>query len=467
MLKFTDKYINNFDILKNAIVGFEFEFYTDRPYYKLLELLNRELAPIKISGFRKYHSSFKPTKNHWKFEPDTSLGANGVELITGPLEYVNSKVYLLKILKILQSKEFKTDEKCGIHINISFDKEKSQKILNNLNKLKMILSIDEEFIYKYFPTRRNNFYAKSIKKIIPFKNFDFSFYGSSIIQNNLELPDTKYYGVNFLNMYDGRLEFRYIGDKDYQFKTAEILDLLDYFLILTWNCINEQLTEDEMDNLTDYLEENINQFKNFSKYNNFIAEFPTITLQIDKNDNPIIIKSYYEQIYNELYNVITNIYNLSDCIINYDTNEKKIEIVDATFKSIFDINNINLINCNITNGTFINCYIVNSEIKNAHLEKSKLLFSEAFKCKIENSKIENGSILNECYIYNSFIDCDMKGGVFRSGKIGELAVIDKNVKIITSENNYFGKDKEQSYSDKIKSIGAIIKNSSKKDKNTF
>ena len=106
MEKYTDKYINKFDILKHAVIGFEFEFYTGRPYHKLLELLNRELAPVKVHGYRVYHSTGEVEPDKWKIEPDLSLGYDGVELITGPLPYVNAKIYLLKVLKILQGKEF-------------------------------------------------------------------------------------------------------------------------------------------------------------------------------------------------------------------------------------------------------------------------------------------------------------------------------------------------------------------------
>ena len=59
-----------------------------------------------------------------------------------------------------------TDDKCSIHINISFDKEKTPNVLDLLNPLKIILKIDEDFIYSFFPDRENNFYAKSVKKII-------------------------------------------------------------------------------------------------------------------------------------------------------------------------------------------------------------------------------------------------------------------------------------------------------------
>ena len=37
---YSNEYITDFDKLKHAIIGFEFEFYTDSSYFKLLELLN-------------------------------------------------------------------------------------------------------------------------------------------------------------------------------------------------------------------------------------------------------------------------------------------------------------------------------------------------------------------------------------------------------------------------------------------
>jgi len=99
MEKFSNKYIEQFDILKKAIIGFEFEFYAERSYYKLLELLNRELEPINVWGRRKYHSDLEPDSKNFKIEPDLSGGPNMIELITGPMPYHNAKLILLKILK--------------------------------------------------------------------------------------------------------------------------------------------------------------------------------------------------------------------------------------------------------------------------------------------------------------------------------------------------------------------------------
>jgi hypothetical protein len=457
MRKFSIDNISDYDILKYAVIGFEFEFFCEKPYYKLLEYLNRELGEIKVRGFSRYHSKFKPSEKIFKIEPDYSLGNSGVELITGPQKYVNSRIILLKILKIIQ--DFgRTNDKCSIHINVSFDvDEVPYKSIELVNKLKLILDIDENLIYRSFPEREYNFYAKSIKRLIPFKKYDFSIDAVKHLKNNIELPDTKYYGVNTNPITEGRLEFRYIGGTSYQDKVPEILDLMDYFVIKTWNCINEDLTKENMDNLMDYLTENISNFKKYKTYEDFISEFPTIKLQVDKDTTPITIKTYYDSFYEKLFDLINNIYNLQDCIINYNTENKKLEIVDAEFKTIFDVKNVDLIECTIEGGSFYRCNIVNSQVSNSHIYKSIIMNSDIFNSKIDSSKIDSTSIVNNCYLFNSLLDGGMNGGVFRSGKIGENAEIADDVEIITRTNSYFG----------VKQDDDIEKSKKKDDKNKW
>ena len=198
MKKYSDKFLNQSIKLKFARIGFEFEFYMkDISYYKTLELLNIELAPVKVWGFRQYHSDFRPDEKNFKIEPDLSGGSNMVELVTGPLDYYDAKYYLVKIIKFIQTYGY-TNEKSSVHFNLSFNNE--EKNLNDLNILKLILNTDEDEIYRIFPSRKNNVYAKSIKKIIPYKEYDFFNIPISVVKNNLRLPTDKYYGINFLNI---------------------------------------------------------------------------------------------------------------------------------------------------------------------------------------------------------------------------------------------------------------------------
>lgn len=436
MEKFTNKYIKNFDILKKAILGFEFEFYTDRSFYKLLELLNRELAPIKVHGRRKYHSDMEVDEYNFKIEPDLSGGPNMVELITGPMPYHNAKLILLKILTIMQ-KYAKTDDKTSIHINVSFDKDQTDKTLDKLNKLKVILNADEDLVYKYFPTRKDNFYAKSVKRLIPYKGYDYVNNAINILVNNIQLPDTKYYGINIKEAYNGRLEFRYIGDKDYQFKTKEIIELTDYFIALTWNSIDEELDDDEKLKLREFLDKNINNFKTFSNFERFIAEFPTIQLEIDKDDSFVTVKTYYNNIYSKVYDIIKNVYNLNNCILNWDTEKKRIELVDADFTTIFDLSSVNIIDSNANGGTYNDCVMINVKINNAHLHNCELISSEMVNCKMENCNVDQTSTLKNCYYYGGRMDGSFVSGVFRSGKVGQFGVIGDDVRIVTDTDSYF------------------------------
>jgi hypothetical protein len=435
MRKYSDKFLNDSSILKHAVIGFEFEFYLkELSFYKTLELLNQELSPVKVWGFRQYHSDFTPDKDNFKIEPDLSGGSNMVELVTGPLDFYNAKYYLIKILKFIQNHGY-TNDKCSIHFNISFN----NKDLNDLNVLKLILNIDEDEIYRGYPSRKGNVYAKTIKKIIPFKEYDFFNIPIEVVKNNLRLPVDKYYGVNFTHINSDkqkqRLEFRYVGGKDYEKNIGQIIYFMERFIIDVSSCIDVGFNSEDIKNLEDYLQKNISYFKNLHKYDNFIVEFPTIQIQIDQNSNYNIINSYYSKIYNKLFTLIENTENLKECIINYVTSTQLFEIVDAKIKSTLIVKGYELINCDVE-GLFEDCFFLNCQINNSQITKSKLQHTDVDNSKILNCRVE-GSTLNNCYFMEGYLNGDMFGGVYRSGKLGPYATMDSMVKVVTDHDNFF------------------------------
>lgn len=437
MRKYSDKFLNQTNKLKNAKVGFEFEFYMkDISYYKTLELLNKELAPVKVWGFRQYHSSFTPDESNFKIEPDLSGGSNMVELVTGPLAFFDAKYYLIKIIKFIQNWGY-TNEKCSIHFNISFDDDEMD--LNDLNILKLILNIDEEEIYRAYPSRKDNVYAKSIKTIIPYKEYDFFNIPISTIKNNMRLPNDKYYGVNFLNTIENkekqRLEFRYVGGKDYEKNIGQAIYFMERFIINTYDSIDSDFNEVDISKLKEYLEDNINTYKNLSRYDNFIVEFPTIQLQIDQVSDYSMVKSYYDKIFSKIFKLIESTEELKDCIINYVTRSQTLEIVDSNIKTLTTIKGIEFINCQLE-GIFNDCFflssaVINSQLTKCGIQNSDINDSKIFNCNVDNSKLEN------CYFMEGYLNGDMRGGVYRSGKLGPNATMDSEVKIVTDYNNFF------------------------------
>jgi len=446
MKKYSDKFLNQSNKLKLAKVGFEFEFYMkDLSFYKTLEILNDDLKPVKVWGFRQYHSDFTPDSENFKIEPDLSGGSNMVELVTGPLSFYDAKYYLIKIIKFIQNYGY-TNEKCSIHFNISFEDEYLN--LNDINILKLILNTNEDEIYRHFPTRKGSIYAKTIKKIIPYKEYDFFNIPISVVKNNLRLPSDKYYGINFLHVNNEkenqRLEYRYIGGKNYENNIGQLIYFMERFIINTYESIDTDFTSEDINILEEYLEQNITNYKNLSKYDNFIIDFPTIQLQIDQNNNYDIVSAYYNKIYDKLYGLIDSTNDLKECIINYVTTTQTIELVDADVKTSATLKGYEIINCRVE-GIFEDCFFVGSEINNSQLTKSKLQHSDATNSKILNCRVES-SQLDNCYFMDGYLNGEMFGGIYRSGKLGPHASMDSEVKIVTDHDNFF----DTSYDDETK-----------------
>lgn len=452
MEKYSDKFLNQSEKLKNSIIGVEFEFYMkDLSFYKTLEILNDELSPVKVWGMREYHSDIKTDSNNFKLEPDISGGANLCELITGPLNFYDAKFYLIKIIKFIQKYGY-TNDKCSVHFNISFNGDKN---LNDLNILKLILNTDEDEIYRYYPSRKDNVYAKSIKKIIPFKEYDFFNIPISVVKNNIKLPNDKYYGINFLHINNDkesqRLEFRYIGGKDYEKNLGQIIYFMEKFVISTYKSIDSLFDSEDSSKLEDFLQQNILNFKNLSKYDNFIVDYPTIQLQIDQRSDYDIVSTFYDKIYNRIYNIVESTNDLKECIINYVIDKQTIEVLDANFKTSATIKNLDFINCNVE-GIFEDCFFIGTDIRNSQITKSKLQHSDATNSKIFNCKVE-ASTLTGCYFAQGYLNGDMEGGVFRSGELGPYATLDSNVKVVTDTDNFFDTSFEEE--DKSDSEGSM------------
>ena len=437
MKKYSDKFLNQRDKLKGSVIGMEFEFYMkDISFYKTLEILNKELEPVKVWGFRNYHPNFNPTSTDFCITPDLSGGSSMVELITGPLEYYDAKYYLIKIIKFIQNYGY-TNDKCSIHFNLSFQSE--EKNLNDLNILKLILNTDEDEIYRAFPSRKDNVYAKTIKKIIPYKEYDFFNIPINIVRNNIRVPNDKYFGINFMHINNEketqRLELRYIGGKDYEKNIGQLTYFMDRFIIDVYNCINVGFDSEDMDKLEKYLEDNIKLFKNFSKYDNFIVEFPSILLQIDQSNDYDLVNAYYDRIYPKLYNLIDSTLDLKECMVNYVTETQTIEIVDANIKATSTIRRFDLINCNIE-GIFETCSLLGCEVINSQISKSTITHTDVDNSKVFSCRVDASSLHN-CYFMEGFLNGDMIGGVFRSGELGPYASMDSDVKIVNNHENFF------------------------------
>lgn len=424
------------NILEKAVLGFEFELFSKVSYYRLLEELNILLSPIKVHGFRKYHSDFKVDAENFKIEPDWSGGPSCVELITGPMDYASARVILIKILNWMKLNAT-TDERCSIHLNISFNDENLK--YTKLKILKLLLNLDEDFIYTMFPDRRGNVYAKTVKKIIPYKDYDFSEVSPSIVETGIHLPDTRYHGINFTHLKDNRLEVRYIGGENYHLKLVEILKTLDYFILLIHNSIVEQYDEDDLMLLRKIMDKNINKYKSLAKLEDFMAAYPDVVLQVDKSDSWHLVTAYYHNIFKDLYELTDNLNTLKECIINWDTARNKLEIVDAEINGNYTLEYYDFINCKITSTSLLQCDLINCEVEQSHLMNVKLKDSEIVESKVIDTAVDDHSKLINCFFMGGKMNGEMEGGVLRSGVVGKTAIISSSTEILTNQNFFNAK----------------------------
>ena len=451
MKKFSNKYLNNYDILSNAIIGFEFECFFNIPFFKVLEKLNKELSPVRVHGFRTYHSDFTPDENNFKLERDLSGGQDMAEIVTGPMDYYTAKYYMIKILRFIDTYG-RTSDKSSIHLNISFKDVDIKK----LNLLKQIFTIDEDAIYDMFPSRKNNVYAKTIKKLIPYKQFDYSDISLSQINSNIRIPESKYFGINFKHIHkdkDARIEVRYIGGKNYQNQVGDILEIMDNVILTTHgNIINSSIDEASAKKIYKYMDTKVSTFKSLNEYDKFLVEYPNIEIQIDQNNMYEVVAAHYSKVLNKLYDFLTNVEDIKEGVVNFYTQSSRIEIVGAQFKCNNELSGYDFIKCDIYGGIYSNSNIYDSKISNSEITKATIDDSTISDSKLISCNATL-SDLNNCYFQAGILNSYMEGGIFRSGKIGEHAQISETTFVVGKEKtSFFATNNEEDEDKKEKKI---------------
>ncbi len=428
---FNKKFIDNWSLLTSSTIGLELEFFTDYSYVKLLEMLNAYFADSEkfIWGFSTYHPNFTPTDKEFCITPDYSGGASMVEFITGPMSYVEARIILLKMLKFIDENGW-TDDNSSIHINISFKDQNLQ--MENLNPLKLILSLNEEVIYQKFPNRRNNIYCQSISWIIPFTDFPDAETAVNRISTGLILPDdTKYYGVNLQKKNLGWLEWRYIGGKDYHQKLDDILELMDYFILITKTGF-DPVTEEDNIKLFSYLDNNIAWYAQYSTYDEFLSNIEGINIQYDGDGDISIISENWPNIKDKLFRIIkmSKAGSIKGGMFNYNSSKGRFEIVNAIIQDMYTVKEVDFVECKIYNITAHRAVFADCEVEASHIWNCEIHGTTLVKCKITGCKVKDNSELDDCMFDGESIEESvMKNGVFRSGKILDNVEIEASVKM--------------------------------------
>lgn len=422
-------------ILSGIVLGFEWEFYTNRSRQEVAKEIGY-LVKKKIKVGDMYHSETEVGDNTWKLEPDFSGGIKMNELITEPMPYHEAMACMFKVLSWIRDNGW-TDEKCAIHANISYDKFKLLKMndrIESINRLKYVLGFNEDFIYDRFPKRKSSIYARSINSIFPINKFVYADDVSVIHKENYELPSEKYFGINFSKLQKGYLEIRYMGGRGYEKKMTEIKEIIDYIGIFTYNTIqtNYTYTPVEVSRLKNAMKEYKKVVSSFSDIDAFFLNYPNIRVLVDLKGEREIIKTFWIKIREKLFDLIVRC-GMRRGMLNYDADISKYQVKDAILQKAFPIEGMEMFDCKIQTGNILGCDLYRCEINNAHILDSNLYAGNKIKkSKIINTPFHSYNEATDCYIDNKshIINGTVERGIIRSGDIGPTAKISKETEVI-------------------------------------
>ena len=420
--------------IHSSKIGFEFEFFANESLDSAKESLSRTLNK-KIRIEEKAHSDFAPTEDVFKMEPDNSGGTGMIELVTGPLPFVEAKLIMAKTLKWIRENG-STNERCSIHVNLAFDGKKLGPI-TNMTKLdigKFVLNFDEDRVYEAFPNRKDSVYAKSIKFIVPLSGMTQSSPGKNIWRNYAFVND-KYYGINFTKIPKGYIEFRYLGGKDYEKKYSTILSMTEHFITSLYETlVNPNYTEDDLKLLDSVLEKHRHVIESYKTYKAFKEKFPDIHLMIDLKTEDQIVEMFYPRIREKIFELLTKA-DMKEGLINYDADSGRIQIKDAKLMRCFEVKGIDIVD-SIIQGNIINCDIFGCDLKNSSVFESNLFGSTVVEdCKIEESYVSKNVVCEDSYVFGKrgVFSGEMVGGIFRQGRATNFARFSKDTEVIEIE----------------------------------
>jgi hypothetical protein len=416
-------------------IGFEFEFFSNIAYNSLVTELNVAFQLIKVHHFNRYHSNFKTDAKNFKIEPDTSGGDRMIEFITGPLPYHDAKLILIKTLAFIKKHGW-TNDRSAIQVNISFDDPEVS--IKKINALKLIINTNEDVIYNYFPNRKNSVYARSVYELIPHKGFTSPLAALNVITSYFTLPKHRYYGINFMH-FPNRLEYRYMGGKDYETKESAIIELMDTWIEDVWkSCESYNLDDSERQKLLGILSYQIDTYNQFHTYDIFKSNYPEFEVLVDTHATREIIETHWSSIKDSVYDLFSKVDGMATGIFNMDTHNRTIEIAEVTGVMKGDMRDVHFIRCNIGNGYFDHCEMHESTLYNCTLNDSHIINTEIFESRLIDCNVNQSSTITSSYVSGGAFGGEMIGGIIRSVNLKKSCQLSQTTKVINDDDILFG-----------------------------
>lgn len=304
--------------------------------------------------------------------------------------------------------------------------------IENLDKLKFILEFDEAKVYDIFPSRRNWYDCQSIQRFDPVQKF---------MPKKDQFVDPKMYsvesgsnrGINFETLMDGYLRMQYIGGSKYHEKAKDVIDILNEFCVVSWNCtVNKGFSSENITKFEKLIQKTNQIRESYLDYALFKKNFPKVNFTVDLLNNDKVLETYYNILRDRLYEFFINVEFEKEFDLNYDTAMCTIQIRDAELK-IQKAQKIDFVNCKLDFGILEKCDFYDTEITDAVLSECNLFrHTKASRCRLINSVSNRTSeiIQSDFQGTNGVLNGKMEGGTFYDGKIGLFGDVSGTTKVI-------------------------------------
>ena len=420
------------EVFNNTSMGFVFEFYSSKDTNFIVEELGKlTIKDIILTNSNTYNPTYSQAILLREYE-----GEKPRYSFKMGLQKYDTIIPLMKEVLGWISETSDCTQDTLMRVNMSFDHRHLETLqsISKMNTHKLILKINEDFIYEKFPEQEYSSYCLSVKQLLPISE---TVYSQNIVKNVnyiIGIPKKEYYGINFKNYTNGILEFNYIGGDDYAEKEKEILEILQYYVIKTYQSLNEnEYTKEEIREL-EYLTEEFYKIQEaYDEIEKFYELFPDIKVAIDIRRDSQVLKSYWPKIRNTLFETVIN-NNLREGEFNYDTQYGMYQLRRAKINCT-NLFNFDLVLCDIQ-GIIENCNLISCEVNNARIYNSKIVKGTTINDSyLERVTIDQENTIENCFVENNneMLNCNINYSILKFVGLGKSAKIDEGTVVINKD----------------------------------
>lgn len=418
------KNINDRNLFENTQFKPTFTFFSPLSADKIASKLSRNLRK-KVTFNKNYIKESKKKDKEFYLSPHFTEGYLMYEFKSGMLPYDEALHLTLKTMHIIESIGFTTDV-CSMKLDV-----KSKNINHGFNVIKMIMSIDEnKIIEHWYRTGQEKIYQQHIHYIYPTRPFEKEI-NSRIFEtsSNMELniPESERFGMSFSKIKEGIVSLNYIGGKDYEKSTKDTSKFIGEIVEkINKSANNRNYDSVEQSKINQLTERQKRVLSNIKTYESFCKNYKDIKLFLDLKHNNDDLKQRYNLFREKLFHLIA-FGGIKEGLVNYNSDNGKIEIKSARVRQGILIENVDFYNSVIT-GDLKNCKLFSCDMFASTLTECKLLDgnkikkSKVFECEFGG----NGNEIVSSYVENNknIVHANIKTSMIR-GKISQLSQIDE------------------------------------------